>query len=799
MFEREGKDVGSALDKTTIRHDTDMLHARDVESAPDTSSPSSLKTAVYEYFKQGLNVVPFRVKEKRPLVEWQKWQTQRQTSEEFDALPWQDADGFALVCGTKLNNGLFLGVLDFDVKNLPEETIQKGKELLKKFLTTQTEETLSKGQHLIYFCREKPKTVSAYHNECALEIIGENKLVIMAPSQGYRRLNDNMPSEINDLNELFETATGHITVKKQFWFDREDLEKKPYKGRNPSCIQTLLKGASEGLRNEIAIRLASYFMNFRGFQPQTVAKILKDWNKLNTPNLETSEIESVIKSAAQGAYIFGCNDPILSNTCSREECPIATKTVVLTENQIKNAEEILEKKDLLNVLLAYGRKRLIGEDNVLLINFVEICSGQTVYPISGIISGYSGSGKNESIRAIKPLMPEEWLFEFTTSTPEAVKYIPEEFAGTLVIYEASSMQSKTGTLGLRAIGESESIETIYPMRDEETGKMMLGRAKTNAKNFVTTESAIDIEPDLYRRVLKTSMNPSYVLTKRVCAKELRESHLPDSLRKLFHKEKEPNVSTEDFKNALRVQDWKAEVVFFAPKELLDLIDVAITKEQQVALRTQFKKILSFIKVLALLNQKNRVIVKIAEKKYVVADPEDYKLGLAILSATILETVSRIEKRQRDVLEMFEKKERLDKDDVVKELRVSAVTAARALKTLAKSGYLKEIMSMKPYIYEQIQDKPNSLVILQNTSQYYLFYEKELKTFLDDTLSLVTSGVLEKDKVKIENPKTNWDTSDKTSDKMPSEPISKVSEQSEVKQLVFSEMTSENKRKEVEKE
>jgi hypothetical protein len=35
------------------------------------------------------------------------------------------------------------------------------------------------------------------------------------------------------------------------------------------------------------------------------------------------------------------------------------------------------------------------------------------------------------------------------------------------------------------------------MRNELTGKMEMGKAKTNAKNFITS-SDIDINPDLYR-------------------------------------------------------------------------------------------------------------------------------------------------------------------------------------------------------------------------------------------------------------------------------------------------------------
>ncbi len=754
-----------------------------------------MKDAAKDFWNRGCNIVV--LKDKKPLHEWQKLISGRQTEQELHSLPWQEANQFAVLCGTKLNNGLYLACVDFDVKNLESNVVEKGKKVLEYLQVTQTEETPSGGQHLIYFCHTKPATVSVYHSVCALEILGEAKLCVMAPSQGYRKVNDNLPSEVQDLEDLLLKALYRVgirgsTEKKPSWFDREDLTAKTYKGQNPPCISKLIKGTSEGLRNEYGIRLASYCMNFRGYEPKTVQKMMKDWNRLNQPALDFLELDRIVRSAAQGNYVYGCYDPILEQACKREECPIAPKDVVLTEEQKKNAGKMLEREDLLSIVLSFGRKRLIGEDNILLINFIEFLSGQTLYPISGIISGFSGSGKNESIRAVKPLIPEEWIFEFTTSTPEAVKYIPEEFTGTLVIYEASGMQSKTGTLGLRAVGEGESIETIYPMRDEATGKMSLGRAKTNAKNFITTESQIDIEPDLYRRVLKNSMNPSYILTKRVCVKEMRDSYMPESLRDLLQESRELVASQKEFQNALRVQDWKAEVVVFAPKDLLSLIDVAVTMEQQVALRTQFKKILSFIKVLALLHQKRRVNVKVANKKYVIAGPEDYRTGLGILSAAILETVSRIERRQRDVLDLFESKGAiLDKNRVAYELKVSAVTAARALKTLARSGYLKENENCKPYTYEIVANKPNSLVILQDTSGYCSFYEKELKIFLDNTLSLFSSTTLQaKPSIEVIEPLKTIDTSDKTSDKNLDDPFPSSNGENKENKLVFSQKTSE---------
>lgn len=233
---------------------------------------ADLKAAAKQYWLEGCNIVLFKGKE--PLHKWLKWQNERQNELEFEALPWNEADGFAIICGQQLHNELYIAAIDFDVKNLPEEIVAKGRETLRHLPITQMEKTPSGGEHRIYLSHTKPKTVSAYHNICGLELLGEGKLCIMAPSAGYVRLNDNTPTIVQDLEALFYEALekAGINVEKpaRAWFDSEDLAKQPYRGRDPPCIQALLKGAGEGLRNEYGIRLASYLINFKQYSPKTV-------------------------------------------------------------------------------------------------------------------------------------------------------------------------------------------------------------------------------------------------------------------------------------------------------------------------------------------------------------------------------------------------------------------------------------------------------------------------------------------------------------------------------------------------
>ena len=696
------------------------------------------QTTAREYFNGGANIVP--VKQKKPLTDWARWQTQRQTTEEFENLPWTNADGFAVICGTKLNNNLFTAAVDFDIKNVTDQAQATGKQVLKRLPTTQMETTPSGGQHWIYHSHTKPKTMSCYHKECGLELLGEGKLCIMAPTKGYKRLNDNTPTVILDMETQLYDAMFQAgfkpkpptTIAETSWFDRKDLHGKRFTGQPPPCIDALYKGAQEGERNENAIRLASYLANFQKVRPDNVLELMRKFNKFNDPPLTDNELQGIVKSAINGGYVYGCQDPILKNHCNREECQLAPANAIktLTPEETQRAKKLVDEGKLLDNALEYGRRRLIGEDNALLSNFVILCSGRTRYPISGVISGYSGSGKNESVRAVKPLIPREWCFEFTTSTPEAMKYLPEEFDGTLLIYEALGVKGDSGSLSLRAIGEGESIETIYPIRNERTGEMRMGRAKTNARNFITTSSDVDINPDLYRRVLKHTMNHSTLLTKRVMAKKLRDASYPESLRKALGLQKELPFKEEDFQNALRLLNWKPEVIVFPPPELLRILDLAVKREQEVALRTHIEKIINFTKTIALLNQNRRLQARIERNEYVVAETSDFLKAMEILQSTITETISRIEKRQEEALKLFTTEDvTLNNNDVASKLKIANKTATKLLKTLAQTGYLKEEKQGRTNMYQLLQSEPNELDILKNIQSYSQYHQNSLRTWL----------------------------------------------------------------------
>ncbi len=177
------------------------------------SQNTDIKDAAQAYHELGIPVIPFKISQKesgeydkKPYVaSWAKWETEPQTDGEFDGLDWNNANAIAVVLGTQAKNGMYLSVIDHDKKgkDLTDEAKAKGEELLKEFPITQTHQTVNKGTHQVYWSRTKPKTDGTFHDTVALELLGEKKVCLVPPSLGYTNLNDNSPTEVESIEDIF--------------------------------------------------------------------------------------------------------------------------------------------------------------------------------------------------------------------------------------------------------------------------------------------------------------------------------------------------------------------------------------------------------------------------------------------------------------------------------------------------------------------------------------------------------------------------------------------------------------------
>jgi hypothetical protein len=198
-----------------------------------------LKGAAFDYWQRGCRIVSLIGKS--PLTKWERWQKEEQTLQKFEELPWDRANAFAVICGVRLNNDFYVGVLDLDVekagKPLPQEVLEKQGKVVVSMPVTQLEETPSGGRHLVYYSKAPIQTKT--YDYCGVEILGEDKLCIMAPSTGYKRLNDNMPTEVQNLHSNFEEALEKAGFKPPKTFSRHRVRRRKAPVRY--CCETTLE------------------------------------------------------------------------------------------------------------------------------------------------------------------------------------------------------------------------------------------------------------------------------------------------------------------------------------------------------------------------------------------------------------------------------------------------------------------------------------------------------------------------------------------------------------------------------
>jgi len=278
-----------------------------------------LKAVAYSYWQQGFTVVPIVfVKEnggvkKQPLVEWKKWESQNQTIEEFEALPWDRAEGFAVLCGKPNKEGLSLGVIDFDVKKTTAEAQALGRKALKHLRVTAIEQTPTKGEHHVFYSRRVVQSCSSYHDVAALELLGQGKLCVMAPSKGYTKLNDNLPTVVDDLNAEFRAVLRKAGVLKS-----EKAERKPKTELNVRpCFKKLLEKPT--LSHDERVALVNE-LQFQGYSLEQVKEIFHEnraWETNYSPEKTDYQIASVY-----GKYGWFTKKELQARGICFEDCPL---------------------------------------------------------------------------------------------------------------------------------------------------------------------------------------------------------------------------------------------------------------------------------------------------------------------------------------------------------------------------------------------------------------------------------------------------------------------------------------------
>jgi len=254
------------------------------------------------YLRLGFSIIPLAYRSKKPLVEWSEYQRRKPNEKELRRCFIGRQVNIGVVCGAVSG---YLTVLDFDDFEAYRRFFEDYKGLRTLVVKT------ARGVH-VYFRSSNPVR-SFKIPALSLDVKGEGSYVAAPPSihptgVEYKFIDEPWSLEsiplIQDLEGVIWARASELGVFRYGFAD------------DPPCIRRILEGVEEGMRNECAVRLASYFLYFRRRAPEEAWMRLREWNLRNRPPLDEKELRSCFESVLRHGYEYGCTGMKVLGLCS---------------------------------------------------------------------------------------------------------------------------------------------------------------------------------------------------------------------------------------------------------------------------------------------------------------------------------------------------------------------------------------------------------------------------------------------------------------------------------------------------
>lgn len=630
------------------------------------------------YHEQGYVIIPFRygkddkgeVTKKPDITEWKMWQTRPQTEKEFSSLKLETADGFGLLCGVPNKDGLVLGAIDYDVKrNVMEEAKVIGKQILDMLPITKRDETQSKGLHHYYLSHSAVSTDKSYKNSTALEFLGLGALIYIEPSKGYRRINDNSFTVLQDLQTKFyqvlqeqgiATKTkgsgpedkqaidenAPVTVDVSAIFENSPTLKDCYQGKWE-------KYDSFKTRSDVEEFILVEFMRY-GLKPSRIRELMKESKvgKWNEPNKEAYHDISIKKAARfiqkKALKPHLQPEPCIDNTQGKTE-----KTEQKPEKQVFEAdveqqieEEVNRIKEAENQLKALGPhldRLTVGEENTKKAIAILNLSGKSPDPKTKqilLLKAEPGSGKSQLMQKLTQGYKVKDVGRFSA---HALDYANLEGFEILRLKELGSMdEEKQGVSTVKFLSSDDQGYTVeITAKNEETGRFTTEQYKIPPITTISSTTRLVLDAQFERRAWLFGMDETPEQTARISVwkaeTEAQNSEKILGLRKITDYE----FSSEVYKRFIERFQFKTVIIPF-PSSLLNLLGHEVLR-----IRGDMDKLLNFVKLYGQLNLKRLRLIR--GDVYAIS-PEVAVEAVNIIIEPLTGMLGRIDKRTRQVFD-----------------------------------------------------------------------------------------------------------------------------------------------------
>lgn len=331
----------------------------------------SISRAAVLYRNLGLSLIPLQPKSKEPAFNLLPGTWKIDVSPE-DMAKWFGED-------SKLNIGARLGVpssnlfeIDFDDPDVFARFTFNGESFKDKTLTCST----GRGYKVLVFS-DKPLdfTTIDFRPYLEMELRANNCYSVLPPSthpngKEYTVLGTWGIQVMSNAKKKILERAGEIGWRGKDPVSRTPLPKTAldglkYEFNDPPCIRRILNDTPVGQRDNSALLLAAYYVNWRGQRAEDVVIKLMSWLKYLGDSYRDLEgwMRLKVKSALTGGYYPGCS--ALAEWCDKESCAKPLNDVIKLHTSaearlirsIRSNHTITDSPTQLRGKSSYGRSR----------------------------------------------------------------------------------------------------------------------------------------------------------------------------------------------------------------------------------------------------------------------------------------------------------------------------------------------------------------------------------------------------------------------------------------------------------
>lgn len=396
------------------------------------------------------------------------------------------------------------------------------------------------------------------------------------------------------------------------------------------------------------------------------------------------------------------------------------------------------------VIKLYNPKVVGEEDNIKLLWCACISKDlPNKYRMSVIITSQSSAGKSNLTNSVLEPFNDDVL-EFTDYTQAYLQRTEWNMNGKILKMEQMERtnEKRQISLGKLKFMLSEGVLKIGLVEKNDKGKNEPKMFEVRGiPVFISTSTNYNIDPETLNRTFLMQVDETEEQTKKIIDYVLDDYStlsINDKWSKNKEKLKEYAKTYKEFAHQITdiLVPFKAKI-----KEIIPTSDITM--------RRDLAKILNLTCVIAFLNFPNRTLIANndgqhfltsvwgdTEKRYtyaLIAEASDFELALRIGGETIDQTINKVNKASKDLLDRFKKIEAEHLEGVTvsmvaKEIQKSDNRTRELLEQLRNSGFLTREREGKGYRYSSTQKKFENISLKE-----FEFTKEELDQYIQSQI------------------------------------------------------------------